>query len=434
MRSLTRFAFLPPLPSPLPSLSQLQLDGAKGEKRGRKGREGSGRNVLRIGGCLVYSGVYSVLRVWWLSPSNLPSPPSISLHLVLPLVSLAHKVLHSYPLHFNYDHHERVATHHQQQQPHCNGGEGGGGTCGAADHELPTMWAVRPTATVDFLQVPSQWTLGGAAPAGGMARSEEKRRKQQQEAEKKQARRVKITEREAGKQSARQQRQERRRKAQAAHKTQQTGRKVNATDTAAHADAVAASDAADATSDAAEDAADAAADAAAEAAAAAEGDVLPPSRYKGSRLLNVGVSYDVSVILSAPESSVNLDAGMFMVSSTLLEADGRTVLASSARPGVLRYRSWLVEKARTFAFAVPLVLGWMAEQQELELEMFDQYTETYSTPMAKVRVQLSSPQLQLYGAHINFRATLVGVRYYMRHWFLTLAALGIGQVRLELKV
>lgn len=56
--------------------------------------------------------------------------------------------------------------------------------------------------------------------------------------------------------------------------------------------------------------------------------------------------------------------GTFLLSLDLLGRSGKP-LVRSARPFALRYRSKLVRWMRTWIFAVPLILGWIEEMQQL---------------------------------------------------------------------
>ena len=157
--------------------------------------------------------------------------------------------------------------------------------------------------------------------------------------------------------------------------------------------------------------------------------LLPPNG--GTRLLRPGLPYDLSLVLRVPESPHNLGLGSFMVNVTL-HTHGETpsrlgpVLASSARPALLHYRSWLVRTAYRVAYLVPLALRMWDEAQELVVPLLEGYVDDHPEgPLVGAALILSQP-LQVYEAKIFVVAQFSGLRYLMYHWFYTCYVLGVA--------
>ena len=157
--------------------------------------------------------------------------------------------------------------------------------------------------------------------------------------------------------------------------------------------------------------------------------LLPPNG--GTRLLRPGLPYDLSLVLRVPESPHNLDLGSFMVNVTLHthgESPSRLgpVLASSARPALLHYRSWLVRTAYRVAYLVPLALRLWDEAQEIVVPLLEGYVDDAPEgPLVGAALVLSQP-LQVYEAKIFVVAQFSGLRYLMYHWFYSCYVLGVA--------
>lgn len=143
-------------------------------------------------------------------------------------------------------------------------------------------------------------------------------------------------------------------------------------------------------------------------------------------MLTSGVYYDVMMRLELPESPANVDAGVFMVSTSLLSASGSELVAS-ARPAMLRYRSPLLRTLHTTVFALPLLLGIMEQKQTLQVALIELALDSSQTPVTQAVVRIVSRHpLEIYQASISIAAHFTGLRYYMYHHWLLSAIFGIG--------
>lgn len=120
---------------------------------------------------------------------------------------------------------------------------------------------------------------------------------------------------------------------------------------------------------------------------------------------------------------------MFMVSMEFFSAKG-DLLGTCTRPASTVYVSPISRAIRQVAFAVPYAIGWYTERQTATLSCFDQFTESASDPLGSARVTLSHPRLQVYSASVRLEAQLTGLRYYMHHWFMTGAVVGVVDLTL----
>jgi hypothetical protein len=146
-----------------------------------------------------------------------------------------------------------------------------------------------------------------------------------------------------------------------------------------------------------------------------------------SRFLASGQKYDFILTLDMPETKVNFDIGMFMAETRLRTADGG-IVAKSARPLILRQYSWLIQSGQTILWFLPLLFGVMEQTQSVSVVCIDGFVEAYQTPLAGAEIILSHPRVQIYTATLSVVAQLEGIRYYMYHWFLLSAIIGVGTI------
>ncbi|XP_014663974.1 PREDICTED: seipin-like [Priapulus caudatus] len=97
------------------------------------------------------------------------------------------------------------------------------------------------------------------------------------------------------------------------------------------------------------------------------------------QMLMPGQPYKVHVEIEMPESEVNQNLGMFMVIINFYSKDGE-VVKSSHRSVMLRYRSLLLRKLRTFCYAPLMLLDTMEEKQLQRVELFDRYLDDAYKP------------------------------------------------------
>lgn len=135
--------------------------------------------------------------------------------------------------------------------------------------------------------------------------------------------------------------------------------------------------------------------------------------------------YDVSVTLEVPRTPSNLDTGNFMLDLTLfssrpaslvLPGPTNSPISHSRRPAILTYASPMVDIARK-ATRMPLyVVGWRRESEKLEVPMMEQleFSKGIQNLPQSLRLEIQSEsRLQIYTAHVEFRARLTGLRYDM---------------------
>ncbi|XP_072776398.1 seipin isoform X3 [Taeniopygia guttata] len=143
------------------------------------------------------------------------------------------------------------------------------------------------------------------------------------------------------------------------------------------------------------------------------------------KVLLYGQVYRISLELELPESPVNRELGMFMVTLTCYGHGGRT-LATAARSAMLHYRSRLLRALHTVAFSGLFLSGFAEQSQTLELELMARYREDPYTPTVGALVEIRSRRVQLYGARLRVHAHFSGLRYLLYHFPLTSAVLGVA--------
>ncbi|XP_063851424.1 seipin-like [Scylla paramamosain] len=142
--------------------------------------------------------------------------------------------------------------------------------------------------------------------------------------------------------------------------------------------------------------------------------VLDPMR--GSLLVR-GQKYRVVVDLEMPESPVNQRIGRTKEGGTLRQ---------SSRSAMMRYKSELLHFISTTVFAPLLLYGLQEEKQVVTVELFSQYEEDPLLPLSEVYIELASRHVELYAAQMRIHATFSGLRYFMFHYPLSAAVVGIG--------
>ena len=143
----------------------------------------------------------------------------------------------------------------------------------------------------------------------------------------------------------------------------------------------------------------------------------------GDRLLVAGQAYTATVRLVLPESPSNAQlTGALMVKVELLTSGDR-VMARSARPLVMRHRSWPVRWARWALLTPAFVMGVLDEAQTHSLICFDKYIEAQDAPLVAVRVWMSDARAQVYSGDLFVIAELEGAATTC-HWFYELGRRG----------
>lgn len=131
-----------------------------------------------------------------------------------------------------------------------------------------------------------------------------------------------------------------------------------------------------------------------------------------------------------PDSPTNRALGVFMVCASMRDEHG-ALLDHSCRPALMRYRSWLVRTLRTWVLSPLYVLQlgggeWAAEQQRIEVEVFEAYGMGQRAAVRDVYVELQARQVEFYAVQLRVVAHFSGLRYAMWHWPLVSAVVGIA--------
>ncbi|EQC29590.1 hypothetical protein SDRG_12599 [Saprolegnia diclina VS20] len=162
-------------------------------------------------------------------------------------------------------------------------------------------------------------------------------------------------------------------------------------------------------------------------------DAVEVSETKSLPLTHL-TKYDVVLDFEFAQTPVNEHIGMFMVRTQAL-GEGKTPLATSARPTFVRTSHWLVDLVSQFVWIVPtLTLGYDASlTQHRTLVVMNGFEERRVRAVEEIYVELSHPRVQIVSASVSILAQLSGIRYLMYHWFFTtavVATLNIALVQL----
>ncbi|KAM8968838.1 seipin [Sarcophilus harrisii] len=151
------------------------------------------------------------------------------------------------------------------------------------------------------------------------------------------------------------------------------------------------------------------------------------SLVKGGRdrVLMYGQPYRISLELEMPESPVNQELGMFMVTIACYTRGGR-VISSSARSAMLHYRSTLLRLLDTLVFSGLFLSGFAEQKQLLEVELYADYREDSYMPTTGAVIEIHSTRIQLYGAQLRIHAHFTGLRYLLYNFPVTSAVIGIA--------
>lgn len=143
------------------------------------------------------------------------------------------------------------------------------------------------------------------------------------------------------------------------------------------------------------------------------------------RVLMYGQPYRVTLELELPESPVNQDLGMFLVTISCYTRGGR-VISTSSRSVMLHYRSDLLQMLDTLVFSSLLLFGFAEQKQLLEVELYPEYRENSYVPTTGAIIEVHSKRIQLYGAHLRIHAHFSGLRYLLYNFPLTCAFIGVA--------
>lgn len=141
-----------------------------------------------------------------------------------------------------------------------------------------------------------------------------------------------------------------------------------------------------------------------------------------------GQSYRFVISLEVPESDINWDQGMFMIRLRLIESQGKT-LYDISRPAILKYKTFLTRIIYALTHWPLLVTNYRNEMQTMNVQLIDNYIEGarfYFNKMDRALVEIQARDLQVYSASLHVIANLSGLSYYMYHWPITSAVVGVA--------
>lgn len=148
---------------------------------------------------------------------------------------------------------------------------------------------------------------------------------------------------------------------------------------------------------------------------------------RSSFYLARGQSYKFVIALEMPESDINWNQGMFMIRLRLIESQGKT-LYDISRPAILKYKTLLTRIINSLIYWPFLITSYRNEMQVLHVQLIDSYIEGakfYFNKMDRALVEIIARDIQIYSANLHVLANLSGLSYYMYHWRITSAAIGV---------
>lgn len=148
---------------------------------------------------------------------------------------------------------------------------------------------------------------------------------------------------------------------------------------------------------------------------------------RSSFYLARGQSYRFVLTLEMPESEVNWRQGMFMIKLRLIESQGK-ILIETSRPAILKYKSLLTRFINAILYSPFLITNFKNEMQTMHVQLIDNYVEGakfYFNKMDRALVEILARDVQVYSAHLHVFANLSGLSYYMYHWPITSATVGV---------
>lgn len=143
------------------------------------------------------------------------------------------------------------------------------------------------------------------------------------------------------------------------------------------------------------------------------------------RVLMYGQPYRVTLELEMPESPVNQDLGMFLVTVSCYTRGGR-IVSTSSRSVMLHYRSQLLQILDTLVFSSLLLFGFAEQKQLLEVELYSDYRENSYVPTTGAVIEIHSKRIQMYAAYLRIHAHFTGLRYLLYNFPVTCAFVGVA--------
>jgi len=152
---------------------------------------------------------------------------------------------------------------------------------------------------------------------------------------------------------------------------------------------------------------------------------LSLNSWRQNGILTGGQYYNVLMELNVPDSKHNYDLGNFMINLTFKNSLNETV-AYSSRPCIVKYKSFIQKNVESIVKSVPNFFEVTQESQTIFLPLIESYMEDEEVSTTKAVLTLSTKELHLNSAKLNFEARFHGLRYYMYHWKLLTAVLLIS--------
>ena len=101
-----------------------------------------------------------------------------------------------------------------------------------------------------------------------------------------------------------------------------------------------------------------------------------------------------------------------------------TLLTSSSRLVMLKYRSWLLRTMDTLVYAPLYLVGYLEETQLRRIDLFRNYNENVFRPTSTIALEISNVDIQVYDAVLMINTNFYGLKYLMYQWPLTMAIVG----------
>jgi len=125
-------------------------------------------------------------------------------------------------------------------------------------------------------------------------------------------------------------------------------------------------------------------------------------------ILSKGQPYSISLGLEVPESTKNLDLGMFMACMDIDLEDGSQV--SSCQYGLLEFKSQFLNYLETFVLAPLFVSGTSKQKQQVLINFFSGYFDDPQNSATNAHIQIQSKYLQVYSSEVLIFAEFTGLR------------------------
>ncbi|XP_064432363.1 seipin isoform X2 [Mirounga angustirostris] len=140
------------------------------------------------------------------------------------------------------------------------------------------------------------------------------------------------------------------------------------------------------------------------------------------RVLMYGQPYRVTLELELPESPVNQDLGMFLVTVSCYTRGGRIISTSSRSSHMMKQISECLH-GENFSL---LLFGFAEQKQLLEVELYSEYRENSYVPTTGAVIEIHSKRIQMYGAYLRIHAHFTGLRYLLYNFPMTCAFVGVA--------